>query len=182
MWSLPRSLVLGAYIALSLFTFLLTERVVSTAVLQAGVLIGFGALLTGIGTRRPDAEVLAWLILGTTTLVCEAESPLVAFWAPMATAALVVLMADLDHSIAIFYPRVRDEVIGDDQAASRRRLLTWRAGRLGASGAAALILALLGTSLAPPLLIAGSQSMVVGILGATALILLTAVVWARKGN
>jgi len=178
----PRVTMLVAFVALSLLTFFLSEQVVSTAVLQLGVLISFVLLLSGIATWRPDAEVLGWLILGTTILVCEVESAPGSFWLPMTTAVLVVLSADLDHSVAILYPRGRDEAVGDDQAASRRRLLARRAGRLGASAGAALLLALIGTSLAPPLLVSGASPAVIGILGVATLTLLTAVVWIRRND
>ena len=178
--SVPRTAMIAAFVALSLLTFLLSERVVSTSILQLGVLISYSALVLGVASRRPDAEVLAWLILGTMTLVCEIESMPGLYWLPMATAVLIVLAADLDHSVAILYPRGRSEVIGDDQSASRRALLSRRAERLSVSAAAALLLGLIGTSLAPPLLVPGASAAVVGILGASALALLTAVVWIKR--
>jgi len=172
--------MITAFVALSLFTFLLSERVVSTAILQLGILISYAALVPGVAIRRPDAEVLAWLILGTMMLVCEIESMPDLYWLPMATALMVVLAADLDHSVAILYPRGRNEAIGDDESASRRGLLSRRAWRLCLSAAAALLLGFIGTSLAPPLLVPGASAAIVGILGATALALLTAVVWFRR--
>jgi len=178
--SVPRTTVMAAFVAVSLITFFLTERVVSTAILQLGVLISYVVLILGVASRRPDAEVLAWLVLGTMTLVCETELMPGLYWLPMTTAVLVVLAADLDHSVAILYPRGKSEAIGADQSASREALLSRRAGRLGVSAAAALLLGFIGTSLAPPLLVPGASAAIVGILGATALALLTAVVWMRR--
>jgi len=180
--SVPRATVLAAFVSLSLLTFLLSPQVASTAVLQLAVLLSYGALLTGIILRLPDAEVLAWLILGTAALVFETEYSPGAYWLAMASSALVVLAADLDHSVAILYSLDRNESVGVDQAASRRQLLLRRIGRLGASAAAALLLALVGTSLAPPLFVAGGAAAVIGIFGAAALALLTAVVWIRRSD
>ena len=181
-WPVPGMAVTAGFVVLSVLTFLQTGRVVSTAVLQLGILIAYGAMLSGIAARLPDLEVLAWLIAGTTTLVVEVEALPGSFWVPMATAVLVVLLADLAHSIAILYPFGGNEALGEDQAVSRRQILGRRVERLGATAGAALVIALIGTSIAPPLTFAGGSAAVVGILGATALASLTAVVFLKRSG
>jgi hypothetical protein len=170
-----RLLGIIAFVLLSALVYLATIHGASAGVFLLGILFSYGALLGGIVLRRPDAEVLGWLILGTTLLAVEAEST-VSYWLTMSTAIAVVVLADFEHSVALLYPRSRREVVDDLQQSARRRLLRRRASVLGGAGGGSLALSLVGVSLSPPLLLSGASTVIVGILGVVAMVLVALVV------
>ena len=174
--SLVRFLGVIAFVSLSALVYLTIMRGTSAGVFLIGILFSYGALLGGILLRRPDAEVLGWLILGTTMLAAEADSTLVSYWLTMSTAIVVVLFADFEHSVALLYPRSKMEVVDDIQQMERRRLLRRRASVLGSAGGGALVLSFVGVNLSPPLLLSGSSTAIVGILAVVAMVLVALVV------
>jgi hypothetical protein len=163
-----------------MLTWLLSEQDVSGLASQIGVLVSYGVLMGGIASRRPDAEVLAWLILGTASLAAEAESAAGSFWLSTTTALVVVLMADIGHTAAILYPRSKNETVDEGQRLTRRHLLLRRVGTMGSMGAASLTLTIFGVSLAPPLSLSGSSAAMVGILAVAALALLAGIAAADR--
>jgi len=171
-----RLLGITAFALLSALVYLETMHGTSAGVFLLGILSSYGALLGGIVLRRPDAEVLGWLILGTTILVAEAESTAVSYWLTMSTAIAVVVFADFGHSVALLYPRSRREVVDDLQRSERRRLLGRRASVLGGAGGASLVLSLVGVNLSPPLLLSGASAAIVGILAVVAMALVALVI------
>ena len=171
-----RLLGITAFALLSALVYLETMHGTSAGVFLLGILSSYGALLGGIVLRRPDAEVLGWLILGTTILVAEAESTAVSYWLTMSTAIAVVVFADFGHSVALLYPRSRREVVDDLQRSERRRLLARRASVLGGAGGASLVLSLVGVNLSPPLLLSGASAAIVGILAVVAMALVALVI------
>jgi len=171
-----RLLGITAFALLSALVYLETMHGTSAGVFLLGILSSYGALLGGIVLRRPDAEVLGWLILGTTILVAEAESTAVSYWLTMSTAIAVVVFADFGHSVALLYPRSRREVVDDLQRSERRRLLGRRASVLGGAGGASLVLSLVGVNLSPPLLLSGASDAIVGILAVVAMALVALVI------
>jgi len=171
-----RLLGITAFALLSALVYLETMHGTSAGDFLLGILSSYGALLGGIVLRRPDAEVLGWLILGTTILVAEAESTAVSYWLTMSTAIAVVVFADFGHSVALLYPRSRREVVDDLQRSERRRLLGRRASVLGGAGGASLVLSLVGVNLSPPLLLSGASAAIVGILAVVAMALVALVI------
>lgn len=174
--------VVLSFAALSLVTFSLSAREAAGALVQVGVLASYVAFAAGVWSRRPDAEVLAWLLLCTMLLLAESESGTLPFWLPMATAAAFVVLADADHSAAIIYPRGKGEVIDALQGSARASLLGRRVGLAGAAAGAALAVSVLGVILAPPLRLPGASAAVVGVFAATAMALVALVTWDRWGR
>jgi len=171
-----RLLGIITFASLSALVYLVTVHGTSAGAFLLGILFSYGALLGGIVLRRPDAEVLGWLILGTTLLVAEAESVTVSYWLTMTTAVAVVVFADLGHSVALVYPRSRGEVVDGLQRSERRGLLGRRAFVLGGAGGASLVLSLVGVNLSPPLLLFGASTAIVGILAVVAIVLVALVI------
>lgn len=168
------------FVALSLFTYLLSEQAAYAPTLQLGVAMGFVAFAAGVAFGKPDAEVLAWVILGTALLASEAEYPGAGIWIPAATAVAIVLMADIGHSVAILYSRDRSTAVDEAQEASRRRLLLRRVGTMGTAAAASMALALIGGSLAAPFVLAGFPAATVAGFAVVALALLVAAVMFNR--
>jgi hypothetical protein len=171
-----RLLGITAFAFLSALVYLTTMHGPSAGSFLLGILFSYGALLGGVVLRRPDAEVLGWLILGTTLLVAEAESAAVSYWLTMSTAIAVVVFADFGHSVALLYPRSRREVVDELQRSARGQLLGRRASVLGGAGGASLVLSLVGVNLSPPLLLSGGSTAIVGILAVVAMVLVALVV------
>jgi hypothetical protein len=171
-----RLLGMVAFVSLSALVYLWTLGGAATGVFLVGILFSYSALLSGVVLRRPDAEVLGWLILGTALLAAEAESTTVSYWLTMSTAIAVVVFADLEHSVALLYPRSRREVIDDLQRSERRRLLGERAFVLGSAGGGSLVLSFVGVNLSPPLLLSGASDAIVGILAVVAMVLIALVI------
>lgn len=171
-----RLLGMIAFVLLSALAYLATIKGASAGVFLIGILFSYGALLGGVALRRPDAEVLGWLILGTTLLAAEAESTAGSYWLTMSTAIAVVVLADFEHSVALVYPRSTREVVDDHQQSARRRLLRRRGSVLGGAGAGALVLSLVGVNLSSPLLLSGASAAIVGILAVVAMLLVALVV------
>jgi len=177
-----RFLGMVAFVLLSGLAYLLTIRGASPGVFLIGILFGYGALLGGVVLRRPDAEVLGWLILGTTLLAAEAESAAIPYWLTMSTAIAVVVLADFEHSVALLYPRSAREVVDDLQQSARRRLLWRRASVMGGAGGGALVLSLVGVNLSPPLLLSGASAAIVSILAVIAMLLIALAVLGSGGR
>jgi hypothetical protein len=171
-----RLLGIIAFVLLSAMVYFTTIRGASVGVFLIGILFSYGALLGGIVLRRPDGEVLGWLILGTTLLAAEAESAAVTYWLTMSTAIAVVVLADIEHSVALLYPRSAREVVDRLQQSARGRLLRRRASVLGGAGGGALALSLAGVNLSPPLSLSGASATIVGILAVIAMLLVALVV------
>ena len=53
---------IGAFVGLSLLVYYLSVPQSIATLLQLGILLSYGALMTGVITKRPDFEVLAWLL------------------------------------------------------------------------------------------------------------------------
>lgn len=178
-----RLLGMIAFVLLSALVYLATIRAVSAGIFLLVILFSYVALLGGIVLRRPDAEVLGWLILGTTLIAAEVEFAAASYWLTMSTAIFVVLMADFEHSVALLYPRGRGEVVDDLQQSARRQLLRRRATVLGGAGGGSLVLSLIGVNLSPPLLLSGASAAIVGILAVVAMVLVFFVILgAGQGN
>jgi len=178
-----RLLGIIAFVLLSAMVYMTTMQGASAGVFLIGILFSYGALLGGIALRRPDAEVLGWLILGTTLLAAEAESATVSYWLTMSTAIAIVVLADFEHSVALLYPRSTREVVDDLQQSARRRLLRRRASVLGGAGGGSLVLSLVGVNLSPPLLLSGASTAIVGILAVVAMLLVAlAIMGAGRRN
>ena len=171
-----RLLGMVAFVSLSALVYLWTLGGATTGVFLVGILFSYSALLSGVVLRRPDAEVLGWLILGTALLAAEAESTTVSYWLTMSTAIAVVVFADLEHSVALLYPRSRREVVDELQRSERRRLLGERAFVLGSAGGGSLVLSFVGVNLSPPLLLSGASDAIVGILAVVAMVLIALVI------
>jgi len=171
-----RLLGMVAFVSLSALVYLGTMGGGATGVFLVGILFSYSALLSGVVFRRPDAEVLGWLILGTALLAAEAESAAVSYWMTMATAIAVVVFADFEHSVALLYPRSGREVVDELQQSERRRLLGKRALVLGGTGGGSLVLSFVGVNLSPPLLISGASAAIVGIFAVVAMVLIALVI------
>ena len=171
-----RLLGMVAFVSLSALVYLGTMGGGATGVFLVGILFSYSALLSGVVFRRPDAEVLGWLILGTALLAAEAESAAVSYWMTMATAIAVVVFADFEHSVALLYPRSGREVVDELQQSERRRLLGKRALVLGGAGGGSLVLSFVGVNLSPPLLISGASAAIVGIFAVVAMVLIALVI------
>jgi len=171
-----RLLGMVAFVSLSALVYLASMSGAAAGLFLVGILFSYSALLCGIILRRPDAEVLGWLILGTTLLGAEAESATVSYWLTMSTAIVVVVFADFEHSVALLYPRSRREVVDELQRSERRRLLRKRASVLGGAGGASLVLSFVGVNLSPPLLLPGVSDAIVGIFAVVAMVLIALVI------
>jgi len=171
-----RLLGIIAFVLLSTFVYLAAMQEGLAGVFLLGILFGYGALLGGIIVRRPDAEVLGWLILGTTLLAAEAKSAAASYWLTMCTAIAVVVFADFQHSVALLNPRSRREAVDNQQQSARRQLLRRRASVLGGAGGGSLVLSLVGVNLSPPLVLSGAATAIVGILAVAAMVLVALVV------
>lgn len=163
---------IAGFVAVSLLTFFLSERIQGGPVLQLDVLFGFVLLGTGILVSRPDFEVLAWMLLGSGMLLVItllAYAPLLVMGAALA----VVCLADFDHSVAIMYPR--GGVVDLAHESSRRRMLLKRVAAIGTTAIGSLAISVLGVSLAPPLLVSGNPAAVVGGFAVAVLLLIVIV-------
>ena len=174
--SFVRFMGMIAFVSLSALVYLVIMKGASAGVFLIGILFSYAALLGGIFLRRPDAEVLGWLILGTTMITAEAESALVSYWLTMSTAIVVVVFADFEHSVALLSPRSKREAVDDLQQSERRRLLRRRASVLVSAGGGSLVLSLIGVNLSPPLLLSGASTAIVGVLAVVAMVLVAFVV------
>ena len=170
-----RLIVLAAFVALSAAAYVLSEGTGSSSVVLGLALFAYLSLAAGVVAGRPDAEVLAWLLIGTAALLAEAGVG--SLWLPMATAAAVVLCADLGHATALLYPMGTGDAVDEAQEASRRGLLAQRSKSLGAAAGGSLAFGLLGAELVPPLVSAADPGGVVAIFSVAAFFLLAAVIW-----
>lgn len=174
---IPWALRLAAPIAYALVSVLVIRIVLSEsgAVFILLPLIPSSLLfVSGLTTRRPDMNYLAWLLLGTTTLVAEAESAWSSILIMVVTVVLILAMADVLHLVAIVFPW-REETVDRVQLAFRWKVLRRRALFCSAVGAGSIFLSLTGASIIPAFVISSVPILMVGVLTIAALVLMMAV-------
>jgi hypothetical protein len=181
-----RALRLATPIAYSLVSVLVIRIVLSEseAVSLLLPLIPISLVfVAGLVTRRPDLNYLAWLLLGTTTLVAEAESAWSSILILAVTVVLILVMADVLHLVAIVFPR-GEETIDRVQLAVRLKMLRKRALFSSAIGAGSIFLSLTGASLIPAFVVPSAPVLIIGVLTIAALALMMAVAsgdrWSRE--
>ena len=139
-------------------------------ILVLGMSLSYGVLVTGIVTRRPDFEVLAWLMLGSELLLIVAGYEDSSYLLVAVGALAVVALADFEHSVAMLHPQ-GGEAIDGYQESARRDLLRRRAAKIGLVAGGSLTMTVLGVSLAPPLILSGESAAVVGVLAVVVILL-----------
>ncbi|MDG6983082.1 MAG: hypothetical protein JRN28_00785 [Nitrososphaerota archaeon] len=166
----------AVFFIVSVLDFAVTTEAGLAHFVQLGVAVSYVVLAAGIWSRRPDAEVLAWFILGTATLLSEAGSAEGSLWLGMATGVAVVAMADFQHSAAMVYTRSGNEVVDFEQDSARLRLLKSRGAAIVEAAGAGLILSLVGVSLSPEIVLPGLSPLLVGIVAVAAIAIAASIV------
>jgi len=167
---------IGAFVGLSLLVYYLSVPQSIATLLQLGILLSYGALMTGVITKRPDFEVLAWLLLGSWLLLTVAGYENRSYFLAMIVAVGVVSVADFEHSVVMLYPG-GGEAIDSRQESVRRHILRKRATTIGAIAGGSLAFSLLGVNLAPPLMLSGASAAIVGFLAVAVIVFVVAMVY-----
>lgn len=177
-----RLIGVAAFFVVSILDFAIATQGGLAHIVQLGVAVSYVVLAAGIWSRRPDAEVLAWLVLGTFSLLTEAGSAGGSLWLGMATGVAVVAMADFQHSTALVYTRSRNESVDFEQASARFQMLKSRGAAIVEAAGAGLILSLVGLSLSPEIVLPGLSPILVGIVAVAAIILVASIITFERSE
>jgi hypothetical protein len=177
--SLLRLSGIASFMVLSLLVYFLTGAESIASDVQFSVFLSYVVLVTGIATRRPDIEVLAWLLLGSGLLLVAAGFGDNSYLVAMTLALGVVCLADFEHSVVMMRPGIGD-VIDDNQESIRWQLLIKRAKTIGILAGGSLALSVLGLSLAPPLVLSGESAAIVGVLAVAVIVSVVLVAYLER--